>query len=483
MKKFIAILVTVCAALLCASFAACSQDNGKMTSYDIFCIYDDETATLTGTMNIEYYNNTENEISDLKFNLYGNAFRENSAFPPVSATYSAKAYYAGESYGSMTVENVENCAGWSIGGEDENILVVNLLTPIYPEDTVVLTVNYILVLAKVNHRTGVTQNTVNLGNFYPVLCAYSSEGFVECNYYYCGDPFLSECANYSVTIDMPEKYVAAASGKLTDESCVNGRKKCSYTLKNARDFAFVLSDKFEVISENANGVEVFYYYISDGNAQNSLAVAVESLNYFSETFGGYVYPTLSVVQTGFCYGGMEYPALTMISDGMDKDNTLYTIVHENAHQWWYAMVGSDQMNDAWQDEGLAEYSTVMFFESHPTYGFTRKGMINSATSYYRAYFTVFSQLKDSADTRMHRHLKEFTSELEYNNVTYNKGMILFEMLRTSLGDDRFCDGLKKYFEANCGKIASADELIGCFIKSGVDVEGLFNAFLEGKILI
>ena len=125
---------------------------------------------------------------------------------------------------------------------------------------------------------------MNLGNFYPVLCAYSSEGFVECNYYYCGDPFLSECANYSVTIDMPEKYVAAASGKLTDESCVNGRKKCSYTLKNARDFAFVLSDKFEVISENANGVEVFYYYISDGNAQNSLAVAVESLNYFSENF-------------------------------------------------------------------------------------------------------------------------------------------------------------------------------------------------------
>jgi bisphosphoglycerate-independent phosphoglycerate mutase (AlkP superfamily) len=29
----------------------------------------------------------------------------------------------------MTVENVENCAGWNIGGEDENILVVNLLAP------------------------------------------------------------------------------------------------------------------------------------------------------------------------------------------------------------------------------------------------------------------------------------------------------------------------------------------------------------------
>ena len=180
---------------------------------------------------------------------------------------------------------------------------------------------------------------------------------------------------------------------------------------------------------------------------------------------------------------MEYPALTMIAEGLDSDNNIYTIVHENAHQWWYAMVGSDQMNDAWQDEGLAEYSTLAFFESHPTYGFTRKGMINSATSYYRAFFTVFSQLNDAADTRMHRHLSEYTSELEYNNVTYNKGMILFEMLRTSLGDENFFGGLKKYFNENCGKIATAEDLIGCFIKSGTDVEGLFNSFLEGKILI
>lgn len=483
MKKFIAVLLTVCATALCISFSACSPDNGKTTSYDIFCIYDDGAGTLSGTMNVEYYNDTETEICDLKFNLYGNAFREGATYSPVSSTYKQRAYYAGESYGAMTVENVEGCAGWNVAGEDENILVVNLLTPIYPEETANLTVYYTLTLAKVNHRTGITQNAVNLGNFYPILCGRNAEGFVECNYYYCGDPFFSECANYTVTIDMPEKFTAASSGKLTVESLVDGRKKCAYTLTNARDFALVLSDKFEVLTGNCDGVEVSYYYVSDGDAESSLSVAVESLKYFSDTFGKYIYPTLSVVQTGFCYGGMEYPALTMIADGLDKDNNLYTIVHENAHQWWYAMVGSDQLSDAWQDEGLAEYSTVMFFESRPNYGFTRKGMINSATSYYRAFFTVFSQLNDVADTRMHRHLSEYQSELEYNNVTYNKGMILFDMLRTSLGDAKFGDGLKKYFADNCGKIASAEELIGCFMKSGKDVEGLFNSFLEGKIII
>lgn len=476
-------LLTLSACLACMFAAACSGDGDKITAYDIFCIYDEETQVLEGTEKVTFYNDCDDELSDLKFNLYGNAFREDAQFKPVSATYNNRAYYAGESYGAMTVENVENCAGWNVGGEDENILTVNLITPIYPEESVELTISYTLTLAKVNHRTGVTANAVNLGNFYPVLCARSREGFIECNYYYCGDPFVSECADYSVTVDIPESYVAATSGRQTDESVTNGRKQLTYTLSGARDFAMVLSDKFEVISENADGVEVKYYYCTDKNPQSALAAAVESLKYFSETFGAYAYPTLSVVQTGFCYGGMEYPALTMIAEGLDEDNKIYTVVHENAHQWWYAMVGSDQMNDAWQDEGLAEYSTLAFFESRPNYGFTRKGMINSATSYYRAFFTVFSQLNDVADTRMHRHLSEYTSELEYNNVTYNKGMLLFETLRTSIGDERFFAGLKKYFAENAGKIASADDLIGCFIRNGSDVEGLFNSFLEGKILI
>lgn len=482
MKKLSAILLIICAAATMLCFPACDKKDGDRSSYDIFAIYDEEKGTLTGTVGFTFHNDTDNELSDLKFNLYGNAFREGAAYAPVSETYKNRAYYAGINYGGMEITNVENCAGWDVAGEDENVLIVNLLTPVYPEDNVEITISYTLTLAKINHRTGICAHSVNLGNFYPVLCAYTAGGFTECPYYYCGDPFVSECANYCVTIDLPEEYIAASSGKKTDESTANGRKKCTYTLDNARDFALVLSKEFEVVSQNVDGVEVNYYYVSDSNAQTSLSVAAESLKYFSDTFGKYEYPALSVVQTGFCYGGMEYPALTMISDGMDSDNTSYTIVHENAHQWWYAMVGSDQMNDAWQDEGLAEYSTLMFFENNPTYGFTRKGIVNSATSYYRAFFTVFNQLNEKTDTRMHRHLSEYSCELEYNNVTYNKGLILFDMLRSSIGDDKFISGLKTYFSENTGKIAAPENLYSCFVRSA-DVEGLFDSFVEGKILI
>lgn len=475
-------LLIICVAAVCA-ITACSTKNGeKLSSYDIFVIYDEEAQTLSGTVDFTFYNSSDNQLSDLKFNLFGNAFRQGAAYAPVSDTYRVRAYYSGESFGGMEITNVENCAGWTIAGEDENILVVNLTEPVYPEQRVSIKISYTLTLAKVNHRTGVTVNTVNLGNFYPVLCAYTKEGFIECPYYSSGDPFVSECANYSVTIDIPEAYTAASSGVLKSENITDGRRKTQYRLQNARDFAIVLSDKFEVVSENVGGVEVSYYYVSDKNAQASLTAACESLSYFSESFGDYIYPSLSVVETGFCYGGMEYPALTMIASGQDSAENIYTIVHENAHQWWYAMVGSDQLTCAWQDEGLAEYSTLMFFEDHPDYGFTRSGLVLAATRSYRAFFTVYSQLKGEADTTMTRNLGAFTNELEYSNITYNKSLVMFDMLRGAVGNDKFATCLKNYFKANCGDIASPEALIAAF-KSCNAAEEIFTAFIDGKIII
>lgn len=483
MKKAVCFLVAASTALTVISVPACFTASGETSNYNINVCYDSKERTLSGTVELDYFNSTGNELSDLKFNLFGNAYRQSAKFAPVEKTYETKAYYGGKSYGGMEIAAVEGCSGWTVGGEDKNILTVNLVEPLYPDERATVSISYTLSLANVNHRTGVTQNTVNLGNFYPVLCAYSSEGFVECPYYSCGDPFVSECANYSVTLEMPAEYIAASSGKLTSATEADGKKKCKYTLNNARDFAFVLSDKFKTLTEEVDGTQVTYYYVSDGAAQKSIDAATKSLKYFSSAFGKYAYPTLSVVETGFCYGGMEYPALTMISAGQTEENAAYTIVHENAHQWWYAMVGSDQINDAWQDEGLAEYSTLLFYENHPEYGLTRTSIVGAATKTYRAFFSVLNQLNGSVDTSMHRHLKTFAGEYEYVNVTYNKGIILFDTLRTSIGDTKFMQCLASYFSECSGKIATYEDLCGCFIKCGVDLEGFFNSFLEGKIII
>ena len=157
MKRFICFCLAAATTAAAFTLTACGKEKPRANEYDILASYDAETKTLTGTVGFTYYNDTDNEIGDLKFNLYGNAFREGSAFKPVSQSYTDSAYYAGASYGSMTVESVENCAGWNIGGEDENILTVTLHSPIYPDESTKVTISYTLELAKVNHRTGVTE--------------------------------------------------------------------------------------------------------------------------------------------------------------------------------------------------------------------------------------------------------------------------------------------------------------------------------------
>lgn len=482
MKKT-AIIISAAFAL-CALPAAsgCNKDTAQpLSRYVISAEYDSDKKTLCGEEEFTFYNSTENEITELKFNLWGNAYRKGAKYRPAAAT-DKNAYYGGASYGEESIQSVENCIEWAICGDDENILSVTLTSPVYPEQSATVKISFTLALANINHRTGVTETCVNLGNFYPILCAYSREGFSETPYYSVGDPFVSECADYEVTLTMPKAFCAATSGKETSRTEEGDKVSVSYALSGVRDFAAVLSDDFKTETVTAANCEITAYYSGDNAPLKELEAAKESLDYFSETFGAYAYPTLAVVFTPLSSGGMEYPALTMINSALAEEDAIYTVVHENAHQWWYAAVGSDQVNSAWQDEGLAEYSALSFFENYTDYGFTRTALLGDAIKTYRAYYSVYNQIFSETDTSMQRSLNNFAGEYEYVNIAYNKGLLMFEAVRGAMGDTKFYTALKNYYAANKYKIASEEELISHFAAL-YDVEGIFVCYLEGKVII
>jgi hypothetical protein len=145
-------------------------------------------------------------------------------------------------------------------------------------------------------------------------------------------------------------------------------------------------------------------------------------------------------------------------------------------------VGSDQANYSWQDEGLAEYSSLLFFENNPNYGITRTSMLGSATKAYRAFYSVYNQIFGNADTTMNRNLSAFVSDYEYVNIAYNKALLMFEAVRVSMGDEKFLASLKDYYSENIYTLATPEHLIAAFARRA-DVEGVFSSFLEGKIII
>ena len=484
MKRIVcAILFSTCILPFFCAVTSCQKTADTGTMYEINAEYVPETSTVTGTVKLEYENTTDNELSVLKFNLFANAYREDAVFRPVSTAYVSTAYYNGKNYGGMEISSVNGAKSWDITGEDCNILSVTLEESVFPGEKVVLDVGFLTKLAKVNHRTGVTKHTVNLGNFFPILCAYGENGFYECVYYSDGDPFVSECADYLVKLTVPKEYEVASSGKITAERALESKKEYTMSQSNARDFAIVLSDSFQIEECVSHGVEIKYYHYDDAAPAAHLALLRESLEYFSDTFGAYPYDTFSAVQTGFCYAGMEYPALVMISDSLEESEAAYTIVHETAHQWWYAVVGSNQMENAWQDEGLAEYSSLLFFEEHTGYGIDGRTLVNTALKEYRSYYDVYSHVFGETDTRMTRHLKDYLSDYEYRCIAYDKGLLMFDALRESIGDKHFLDGLKNYYKAQKFRLATPADMVGAFEKTGVDVAGFFESFLLGKAIL
>lgn len=484
MKKialFLTFLLLFCA--IPFSLSACSGQD-KITCYDIDLELNDYT--LTASQTIDFYNFSNLVFDELKFNLFANAFREGAIYSPVSPQYQVHAYPNGKSYGNITINAVKvqnESVDFSIVGQDENILSVPLGEEVFPNERAKVYIEYTVNLANIIARTGYNSNTINIANFYPILCGIDEHGFYECLYYSVGDPFFSDVACYNVSITLDEKYKVASSGEQVDLTNKNGKNIIKYRLDCSRDFAFVISDKFSVISDTSTDTTINYFYYKDDEPLKNIEFAIKAVDLFTELFGAYPYKTLAVVQTPFVQGGMEYPALTMISDTLTGLNYGEVIVHETAHQWWQSAVGSNEIEYPFLDEGLAEYSVVLFYERFSEYGFTRKELIKASEDTYKVFCSVYNKIFKGVNTIMNRPIKDFTSEYEYVNLVYVKPCIMYDYLRQTIGEKKFFSSLQKYYKNYKFKNATPYDMVGSFEKCGADASGFFESFFSGKAVI
>jgi hypothetical protein len=94
-----------------------------------------------------------------------------------------------------------------------------------------------------------------------------------------------------------------------------------------------------------------------------------ALFYYGLWYGGYPYERVTVVDPpwgGRGAGGMEYPTLITCGTKLFTTPDMYepesVTVHEAGHQWFYGLVGNNEFEAAWLDEGLNSYtdSEVLF---------------------------------------------------------------------------------------------------------------------------
>ncbi len=98
-------------------------------------------------------------------------------------------------------------------------------------------------------------------------------------------------------------------------------------------------------------------------ADRHFAATRAALRYYGQWFGPYPYGHITIVDPAWQSGagGMEYPTLFTAGSSWLAPSAVAdpegVTVHECGHQFWYAMVGNNEFEDAWIDEGLNTFST------------------------------------------------------------------------------------------------------------------------------
>lgn len=490
MKKYFVILLSF---VLIFSFSGCQKKDNiaklskNLTYYEINLNVDPKTKSVTANQTVDYINNTDSILKTIKFHLYPQFFEQGATELVVPNTKVNNAYPNGMSFSDFNVDRVkvdetEKTVVYEC--DFDSILCVDLNSSLMPNERVKIYIEYSFAIPNCCHRFGYGDNTINLCNFYPIVCVFEGEEFNTGGYNPNGDPFYSEMANYCVNVSVDKQYVVAGTGERTDERIVDGSKQSSFNAKLVRDFALILSDKFNTVSEKVNNINVEYYYFNDENPSRSLKAGVDAIKTFAKLFGEYPYSSFSIAESDFVYGGMEYPNLILVSTSIEsQDDYLNVIIHETAHQWWYGMVGNDEFKYPWLDEALTEFSTILFYDYNEGYNFSHKQMVSISKENYSIFITVYEDVLGSIDTSM-RPVDQYNTEPEYTYCTYVKGVLMFESLYQLIGEKDFLNGLETYLQNNKYKNASPNDLIKSFeMVSNKSLTNFFSSWINGKVVI
>ena len=494
MKKGFKILaVFLCVVMIAIIGVGCSpkrelkKASRNITTYSIDAVFCDSEKKISAVEVVEYVHPYSNIVENLMFNLYGRAFREDAKIKPYSLGKLEDCFPNGVNYGELIIKSVgvDNTAvNYSLCGDDENALNIALFKPLEKGDKVTITIEFELYLANCTHRLGFNNGKVNLGNWYPVVACIGENGFEIEPYWSNGDPFYSNIANYNVSISFPAKYEIVSSGELKNRVEESGVVTTLYSALAVRDFAMVLLEDFLVSTEIVGDTEVVVVsHSADEWLQVYLETAKKTLQLFNDLFGVYPYSTLSVVMTDFFQGGMEYPNLVYISNSVQElADRKKVIIHEIAHQWWYGLVGNDEVDMAWFDEGLAEYSTLLYYENYADEGVDSVKLVKDTITSYELYLDVIKTLNLEINYSMQLPLDEYLSEYEYVYMVYVKGLLFFDSLRETVGEEDFFNFLKSIVKEYKFKNITKDNFLSTLEKvTGRNMDEFVNNWLSGKV--
>ena len=445
---------------------------------------DSEAAVLTVSQTLTLSNRTGEAQDAAVLRTWPNAFQTPDTSPAAAEDKIYESCYLdGFSIGALVMSRARvardgqeaQTVAYRYTDEAKTVLSVPVPGGWQAGEWITVSLAYTVQIPHMAYRFGVWDGIWALGNAFAIPAVWEEGTWRTDEYYPVGDPFLSDCMNWTVKLSVPEGFLCAATGYARART-EEGRALYEFSAPAVRDFALVVSDRFCIAQEVRDNVLVSAFATSQARARELLEDGRQALACFSARYGAYPYQNYTLCEINFPMGGMEYPGLAMIAaDRLDAGGeTLETVVaHETAHQWWYAVVGSDPVNQAWQDEALCEFSVLEYGEERYGAAWRQEREQREIESALRV--TVPHGVTPGAP------LERFSTMSEYSLVVYDRGAAMLCALDRMLGGelDAF---LRAYYERFAFKRATREDFEALLEQvTGEDLAPLIRDYLDTYI--
>ena len=341
---------------------------------------------------------------------------------------------------------------------NDSLLTVPLKIPLQPGENVTLRMDFKITVAQsVELNYGVqaySENVLALAHAFPMIPVYNDEGWNAEIPPQSGDVTYADMSFFIVTVEAPKDVILVGSGREISQQDNGSRQTVRYEAGPVRDFYLAASSDYEVVSKEVNGVTIRYYYLNDSRegAEFALDVAARSMEVYGERYAPYPYSELDFVSTPTFALGIEYPGMIAITNWIVEPDNNYleaTVAHEVGHQWFYNLVGNDQLDDPWLDESLTQFATLQYFTDE--YG-------QSGNDGYRQDMEGRWSSIGQAEIPVGLPVRDYT-DMEYSGIVYGRGGLFFEALREEMGSEDFDAFLKEYVKINSWDVVTPEKLL------------------------
>lgn len=457
----LAILLSFAVILGQAQEQASRKDSERWQQYAKYYMeidMDVETNRFQGIQKLEYTNNSPDQLDQVFYHLYFNAFQPESMMDVRSRTIQDPDRRVGDRISKLSDDEIGYQKIFSLKQDGEavdfevvgTVLEVELNEPIMPGETVTFDMEFegqVPVQIRRSGRDNAEGIRYTMTQWYPKLAEYDYQGWHADEY--IGREFYGVWGDYEIKISIDEDYVIGGTGYLqnpleighgyedegqtVNKKVVDGKLTWHFVAPNVHDFAWGADPDYQHDKLTMDNGMVLHFFHQKGqndeNWEKLMPLTERAFEYANENFGQYPYKQFSVVQGGD--GGMEYPMSTMITGARRGLNSLLGVtVHEFMHDWYHGVLGNNEALHPWMDEGFTSYASGRISRHLNSDGEREKTIETLGTRANGGYLRIaLSEFEEPMST----HSDHYNLNGAYSTAAYGKGAVWMSQMGYVIG--------------------------------------------------